>query len=104
LVSDAIRRIKDKETEADELVRRASGDSKRRVAEAHEKAVGVVDEMRAEARRGEQLLLATARSEAEAVAEGIAAESTTSVRGTRENAESKISDGVAKVLESLVSG
>ncbi len=104
MVSDAIESIKKKETEADELVRRARMESKKASAEAHEKAVAVVDEMRAGSRRDEQALLATARREAEAVAEKIAADSTTSVRATRERAESRIGEGVGMVLDSLTSG
>ncbi len=104
LISDAIRRIKNRETEADELIRGARSESKKRVAEAYEKAVALVDEMRAGMRSDEKALVAKAQSEAEAVAETMAAESATSVRGTREGAESKIGDGVSKVLGSLISG
>ena len=104
LIADAIRRIKKRETEADELIRGARSENKKRVAEAYETAVAVVDEMRAGMRTDEKRLVAKAQSEAEAVAETIAAESATSVRVTREGAESKISDGVSKVLGALTSG
>ena len=104
MISDAIQRIKERETEADELIRRARSEKKKRVAEAHEKAVALVDEMRAGMRDEEKTLVAKERSEAEAVAEKMAAESATNVRATREGAESKIGDGVSKVLGSLISG
>ena len=90
--------------EADELVRGARMESKKTVAEAHEKAIAVVDEMRAGSRRDEKALVAKAQGEAETVAATIASESTTRVRAMCEGAESRIGKGVAMVLESLISG
>ena len=101
MVSEAIERITSAEKESEEALRRARGDSKKLVAEAHEQSEHMLDTTRKQARDEERSLVEKSRADAEAEAEGIVGESRTGVEQVRASAGGKVAAGVAKVLESI---
>jgi len=104
LVSDAIREIREAEKQSLEAERQARAESKRLIAAAHEGTERLLDEMRHAVRDEERTLTETARAEAEKEAAAIAAESRASIETLRAGAEAKVRQGVARVLDAIVSG
>ena len=102
MVSEAIREIKEAEKEAQEAQRRARAEGKQLIARAHEASEQMLDEMRREVRDEEKTLIERARVEAEGEASTIAAGSESNVDAVREEAGSKVDDGVELVLESIL--
>ncbi len=104
LVSDAIRQIREAEEEGDEAQRAARAEGKRLIAEAYEASEKLLEEMRRGVREEERVLTATATAEADAQASAIAAESRVSIEAVRGGAETRVRQGVARVLDAIVSG
>ncbi len=104
MVSDAIREIREAEREGDEAQRAARAEGKRLIAEAHEGSEKLLEEMRRGVREEERALTATATAEADEQASVIAAESRASIEAVRGDAETRVRQGVARVLDAIVSG
>lgn len=103
MVSDAIRRIKAAEKEAEEAVRRARAEAKRLVADAQEAAERMLEQAQREAREEERKLVDAARVEAEGQASELAAESRQAIEETRRSAGERVRAGVKKALDAVTS-
>ena len=103
VVSDAIRRIRDAEKDAEETVRRASAEAKRLLADAHGAAERLLEQAQREGREEERRLVEAARADADGQAVKLAAESKRAVESTRQSAGEKIKVGVKKALDAVTS-
>jgi hypothetical protein len=96
-----MQRIRNAEAEAEEVGRRAEAARKKLVAESHEAAERMLDEMRAGAREEEKQLIADAAGAARADAEKLAAESRTNVESVRALGEQRVEAGIERVLKAM---
>ena len=103
MVSDAIRRIRDAEKDAEEGVRHARAEAKRLLADAHEAAERLLEQAQREGREEERRLVEAARAEADGQAVKLAAESKLAVESARRSAGEKVKAGVKKALDAVTS-
>jgi vacuolar-type H+-ATPase subunit H len=103
VVSDAIRRIRDAERDAEEAVRRARAEATRLLADAHEAAERLLEQAQREGREEERRLVEAARAEADGQAVKLAAESKRAVESTRQSAGEKVKAGVKRALDAVTS-
>lgn len=101
MVADAIKRIQEAESEADRIERDARAKSKTLLADAHEAAERMLDEMRKQAWQEEKALKAEAAAKATVEAEALVVEGRSGVESVRSAGEKRVEDGVQRVLEAI---
>lgn len=101
VVAEAMKRIRDAETLAEEAVRQARAERKKLVAEAHESAERMLEDTIRAARTAEKQMIDEARADAEREAEKLVADNRSEVESVRAEGEGRVEAGIGRVLEAL---
>jgi vacuolar-type H+-ATPase subunit H len=101
LVSEAIERIREAEKQAEDIAGTARAAGKKALADAHEAAEKMLEEMRRSARTEERGLIDAAAEEAESFAASLTEEGRAEVVAVRTEAEKRVSEGIKKVLDAI---